>query len=34
MDKFDTNKLYIPKSERMKSFEHIDHVYEIIRPKF
>ena len=34
MDKFDTNKLYIPKSERMKSFKHIDHVYEIIRPKF
>ena len=34
IDKFDTNKLYIPKSERMKSFEHIDHVYEIIQPKF
>ena len=34
MGKFDTNKLYIPKSERMKSFKHIDHVYEIIRPKF
>ena len=34
MDKFDTNKLYIPKSERMKSFKHIDHVYEIIQPKF
>jgi hypothetical protein len=34
MDKFDTNKLYIPKNERMKSFKHIDHVYEIIRPKF
>src|SRR5688572_9088740 len=34
MDKFDTNKIYIPKNERMKSFKDIDHVYEIIRPKF
>ena len=34
IDKFETNKLYIPKSERMKSFKHIDYVYEIIRPKF
>ena len=33
-DKFVTNKLYIPKSERMKSFKYIDHVYEIIGPKF
>ena len=33
MDKFDTNKLYISETERMKSFKHIDHVYEIIRPK-
>ena len=34
MDKFDANKLYISEPERMKSFEHIEHVYEIIRPKF
>jgi class 3 adenylate cyclase len=34
MDKFDTNKLYIRTNERMKSFKHIDHVYEIIRSKF
>ena len=33
MDKFDTNKLYISEPERMKSFKHIDHVNEIIRPK-
>ena len=33
MDKFETNKLYIPKTKRLKSFKHIDHVYEIIRPK-
>ena len=34
MDKFVTSKLYIPETERMKSFKHIDHVYEIIQPKF
>jgi hypothetical protein len=34
MDKFETNKLYIPETERLKSFKNIDHVYEIIRPKF
>ena len=28
MDKFETNKLYIPETERLKSFKHIDHVYE------
>ena len=33
MDKFDTNKLYISEPERMKSFKHINHVNEIIRPK-
>ena len=26
MDKFETNKLYIPETERLKSFKHIDHV--------
>src|ERR671911_360351 len=34
MDKFVTSKLYIPETERMKSFEHIEYIYEIIRPKF
>jgi hypothetical protein len=33
MDKFETNKLYISEPERLKSFKHIDHVYEIILPK-
>ena len=28
MAKFETNKLYIPETERLKSFKHIDHVYE------
>ena len=34
IDKFNANKIHIPKSEMMKSFKHIDHVYELIRPKF
>ena len=34
MDQFDTNRIHIPKNERMKSFEHVEHVSEIIRPKF